>query len=119
MSHDSMGVTLEKQTPRLFNIPLNYFEDAVGWVRRQMHARGYCVAKAVLDPYVEVWFFYDYENGLVLTLDHSSLEIIAEYLHAIQKPGATTLPLRHTSRDCPSLVKGVDGLWTLDRKDFR
>ena len=117
MSSDSMGVTREKPTPKLFSVSLSHYEDAVGWVRRYLNERGYPVARAVLDPYVEVWFFYDYEGGLVLTLDHSSLDIVMEYLvHAIQKSGATTLSLCQAPGYRPSLVKGVEGLWRLDRE---
>ena len=97
----------EKATPKLFSQSLNYFEDAVGWVRRYLNARGYAVAKASLDPYVEVWFFYDYDGGLMLTLDHSSIESIMSYL-AHSGGRQTRPPLQQGG------IHRVDGLWRLD-----
>lgn len=81
-------MTLEKPTPRLFQANLNHFEEAIGWVRRLLLDRGYRVTRAVLDPYVEVWFFYEHDDTLVLLLGHSDIERITEglYRHSIYKP---------------------------------
>ena len=81
----------------MFSVNLNYFEDAIGWVRRYLAQYGYAVSIARLDPYVEVWFFYE-DDTLVLILGNSDVERIAEGLHrgAVPKP--------------------VEGLWKFDRE---
>lgn len=84
-------MVLEKPTPRLFQANLNHFEEAIGWVRRYLTERGYRVTKAVLDPYVEVWFFYEWDGTLVLILGHDDIERIADGLYRRVAPKPDSL----------------------------
>ena len=75
---DTMGVTLTKSTPKLFNCSLKYYEDAIEWVKAFLAERGYYVTRATLDPYVEVWFLYERDGTLITALDNAIIEDIME-----------------------------------------
>jgi len=78
---DATGVKLEKPRPRLFSSNLNHYEEAIEWVRTYLAQKGYVVGTAMLDPYVEVWFFYEHDGALVLILGHDDIERIAAGLY--------------------------------------
>src|SRR3990167_9473877 len=90
MFEGSTGVILKKPTPKLFSANLNHFEDAIGWVRRYLARHGYVVNVARLDPYVEVWFFYE-DDTLVLILGHDDVGRIAEGLYKRTAPRVDSL----------------------------
>lgn len=79
MGGDSMNWVQTLPTPRLFRVNLDEYQEDIDWVKKALANLGYTVATARLDPYVEVWFFYERDGGFVLALDHELIESLMEY----------------------------------------
>lgn len=70
---DKTGVTRTKITPALFHLQMEVYQIACDWYKRQILATGVFVTRAVLDPYLEVWMFYD-EDKFVTAVEHDEME---------------------------------------------
>lgn len=92
-----MGFVQQKTTPRLFNANLTHYADAVAWVKRYASDHGYVITRATLDPYVEMWFFYERDGAFVLALDHDTLEQIQEVLYAWNRKDHARVQTRHAA----------------------
>jgi hypothetical protein len=81
MNMGNMGMKPQKPTPQLFNVDLKHYDDAMAWVRTFFAVRGYYIARAVLDPYVEVWFLYERDGAFITALSHDFIDDIAERIY--------------------------------------
>lgn len=99
-------MVLTKPRPQLFNIDLRHYQDAADWVTAQLQDLGKTPERAVLDPYVGRWMWYDANDELVYVLRHDLMEIITS---AIQKRSPATVHARQPSGNSEAV--GGGGSW--------
>jgi hypothetical protein len=73
-NQDTTGVTLTKAPPRLANLDLVMFQDAVTWVKNQLLPHGYEAKSASLDTSLEIWNFYDARGEILVRVPHDLIE---------------------------------------------
>lgn len=71
---DTAGVTRKKETPALFNLNLQDFQEAADWVKAYLLGHGYDVQEVVLEPYSQRWMFYTAQGEFVIALSHELME---------------------------------------------
>ena len=71
---DRMGIKRHKPAPSLYKVNPELYAEPIAWIRRQLMASGYDVVRAVLDPYMSRWSFYDVDGDFVIAVEHALVE---------------------------------------------
>lgn len=82
-SEDTSGVK-PKPAPASFNTNLDYYKDAVEWIKdfiQKVH--GIPVHKVIHDAYPDIWRVYDDQGSIVVNIDGQFMKRIALVLEQI------------------------------------